>query len=143
MTDLGYRQAFLALADLRESAEVGARRKHERLAGYRDGRNVGAGQRRVQRRIERGQATRSERCRAGVIMTVVQGDQDCFLTGMGEFYLPAKCPGDDFRVRELSRLVEQLLQFCRIHAAAAAAKEGFSQITEPPMPSPMHIVVNP
>ena len=143
MADPRDRHGLVTLGDHGEGAQVSAGGQHERLARNRNRGDVGPRRRGVEGVVERGEPARTQRRRPRVIMTVVQRDQHRRLVGVWQQDVSAEGVSDDFLIGGRCRRLDQLPELLAVHAAASATKCGFSQITEPPMPSPMHIVVSP
>ena len=76
-------------------------------------------------------AARTERRRPGVVVPVVEGDQRQLTGQPGHPQVPDVGLRDDLVLEDGA------------HAATAPSQWGFSQITEPPMPMPMHMAVRP
>ena len=78
-----------------------------------------------------------------VITSVVQRDQHRGPRCVWQLDVPAQRPGDDLALAPGRGLGDQLLEFLGPHVPPRLTKWGFSQITVPPMPRPMHSVVRP
>ena len=130
---------------LRHVGQVGARREDVLLAGDRDGvdlAGVGALLERLERLPELGEGRRSQRVGAGVVATVVEGDQRKHVArgqthvadgGVGHHLVA----GEGVEGREVDRGVVAHVRFF------FPSKNGFSQMTEPPWPRPTHMAVRP
>ena len=125
--------ALRVLGDCGDTLEIGAGSEDERLAG--DGDSCGVrGERLVEGSVERGQAGGSERVRLGVVEPVVEGDQGDLSVEAGDGHEPGVGVRHDL-VGEQGRKIG--------HDYLSPSKFGFSQMTVPPMPRPMHMVVRP
>ena len=138
-------QCLVAIDDLGESSEVGARGQHERLSRDSDRRDVGTRQRGIQGSVQLVETTRAQGIRSSGTTPVVQRDQHRGTRCMGQCDVSAQCPGYDLTLASGRGLGDQLVEFPGPHAAASSSAEkcGFSQITVPPIPRPMHMVVIP
>ena len=143
MADPGDRHGLVTLGDLGEGAQVSAGGQHERLARDRNRGDVCPRRRGVEGVVERGKAARTQCRRPRVIMTVVQRDQHRRLVRVWQQDVSAEGASDDFLIGVCCGRLDQPPELLAVHAAASGTKCGFSQITEPPMPRPMHIVVIP
>ncbi|CAB4927126.1 unannotated protein [freshwater metagenome] len=132
--ELGDLKCLLAGADMLNAGEISAYREDERLAGDADSDDAGGRDDLVDRRVERGQAGGPEGGRPRVITVVVQGDEGHGARLVRKFDEPNPRMGDNLAGE---------CCFCLAVGHAALPWLRFSQMTVPPMPSPMHIVVMP
>ncbi len=137
MPGLGDLLGMRPVGDLPDAGQVRAHGEHERLAGDRDGRGLG-GEGLVQGGIQAGQPARAEGGRPGVVVAVVDGDQRELAGQAGYADEPGERLGHHF-VGEQRREGGGV----GFHRAPPASWFGFSQMTVPPMPKPMHMVVMP
>ena len=138
-------QGLGAIDDLGKSGEVSARGQHERPSGDSDRRDVGTRQRGIEGSVQLVETMRAQGIRSSGTTAVVQRDQHRSTPCVGQCDVSAQGPGYDLTLDAGRGLGDQLGEFRVPHAAAASSEEkcGFSQITVPPMPRPMHIVVIP
>ncbi len=130
-----------------DRGEVGAGRQDERLAGDRDGVDGVVGERLVDRGVEREQRAGTERVGLGVVLAVVERDQAERRAGQRD--LAQVGLGDPLGVGADRRgTLEERGDVGGAHLlspfeSVGPVQWGFSQITVPPMPMPMHMVVRP
>jgi hypothetical protein len=138
-------QGLVAADDLGESGEVGACRQRERLSSDRDRDDVVAGQSEVEGPVQLAEPMCAQGIRSSVTTPVVQRDQHRSSRSVRQRDVPTQRPSDDFTLTARRGLNDQLLEIVGPHAATSTSEEkwGFSQITVPPMPRPIHIVVSP
>ena len=131
---LGDLKCLLAGAHVLDAREIGSDGEDERLAGDANCDDAWRGHDVVDRCVERCETGGAEGRRPRVITVVIQGDERHGAGLMRKVDEPNPCMGDD-----LAR--ERCIGLRVGHAALPWLT--FSQMTVPPMPSPMHIVVSP
>ncbi len=131
-----------------DRGEVGACGEDERLAGHCEGVDRVVGQRRVDGGVELEERGGAEGVGPGVVLAVVEGDQADGHAGQGD--LAQRGPRDALGVGDDGPGTAQQVAHVGAHAVSpfewvgsAPIQCGFSQITVPPMPMPMHMVVRP
>lgn len=156
MTLTGDLQRLVAGGDRADTLEVGADGEDERLAGDAEADDllgVRAAGGLVERVRELGETGRAEAVRLGVVEPVVERQEHESACTTGQLDVLATDVGDDLvRVLVLvlghqatpsSELFEWSLETSLSTELAYSAWCGFSQMTAPPMPIPMHIAVRP
>jgi hypothetical protein len=135
--DLRDQQCVVAAPQPGQAGQVRPGGEDERLAGDADRDDVLAVERGVDGLVERCQRLRPESVGAIVVQAVVEGDQ-AEDAGAGEPDLA------QVRLRDALGVGGDLLGTGqKVGHHAAPFQFGFSQMTVPPMPMPMHMVVMP
>src|SRR5215203_5653035 len=145
MSDPGNCQGLLSADDLGKFREVSTRCHDEWLAGDRNRHDVISHQRSIQSAIELTETTRAKGVGPRMITPVVKCDQHRSSGRVWQSDVAAQCPGDDLALAASRRGGDEPFKLLGFQRSASEPEEkcGFSQITAPPMPRPMHSVVRP